>query len=178
MRLKRFIYFADFIVYPFVIVTLLAVGSRQQSSPSWKELGGGFACGVAIWSLLEYLIHRFALHGVAYFAAMHEMHHSDPRALVGTPFWLSLWAIFCGALFPLWICIGIRDACSVTAGVMLGYLWFGILHHSIHHGRPRYGTYLWRLKRRHAIHHYGKRPCNFGVTTSLWDRMFGTSCCD
>jgi sterol desaturase/sphingolipid hydroxylase (fatty acid hydroxylase superfamily) len=38
------------------------------------------------------------------------------------------------------------------------------------------GGYLWRLKRRHTRHHYGKRPCNFGVVTSMWDRVFGTFC--
>jgi sterol desaturase/sphingolipid hydroxylase (fatty acid hydroxylase superfamily) len=176
MRLNRFVYFADFVVYPLVIVMLFAVASRQQSSPYSEVLAAGFACGVAIWSLLEYLIHRFALHGIAYFADMHEMHHSDPRALVGSPVWVSLGAIFCGAFLPLWLWFGVRDACSVTAGLMAGYFWFGLLHHRIHHSHPRRGTWLWRLKRRHALHHYGRKPCNFGVITSVWDRVFGTFC--
>jgi sterol desaturase/sphingolipid hydroxylase (fatty acid hydroxylase superfamily) len=174
MRLNRFVYFADFVVYPFVVVILFAAALRQRSPPYWEGLAAGCACGVAIWSLLEYLIHRFGLHGIAYFAAMHDMHHSDPRALVGSPVWLSLGAFCCGALLPLWLLIGVRDACSVTAGLMLGYFWFGLLHHRIHHSHPSRGTYLWRLKRRHALHHYGRTPCNFGVITSVWDRMFGT----
>jgi sterol desaturase/sphingolipid hydroxylase (fatty acid hydroxylase superfamily) len=176
MRLNRFLYFADFVVYPLVIVALLAAALLQKGPHYWKELAVGFACGVAIWSLLEYLIHRVALHGIAYFAAMHEMHHSDPRALVGSPFWVSLGAICSGALLPLWLLIGLGNACAVTAGLMLGYVYFGMLHHILHHSHARRGTYLWRMKRRHALHHYGKTPCNFGVITSVWDRVFGTFC--
>jgi len=176
MRLNRFVYFADFIVYPFVIAILFAVSLCLQWPPSWEGLAVGCASGVAIWSLLEYLIHRFVLHGIVYFAVMHETHHSDPRALVGAPVWLSLGAICCGALLPLCLLIAVREACCVTAGLMLGYLWFGLLHHKIHHSHPEYGTYLWRLKRHHALHHYGRTPCNFGVITSAWDRMFGTYC--
>jgi sterol desaturase/sphingolipid hydroxylase (fatty acid hydroxylase superfamily) len=174
MQLNRFVYFADFIVYPFVIAILFVAALRQQWPPSWIELASGCACGVTIWSLLEYLIHRFALHGIAYFAAMHKMHHSDPKALLGTPVWLSLGAICCGALVPLWVSIGVKDACSVTAGLVLGYLWFGLVHHRIHHSHPRRGTHFSSLKRQHVLHHYGKAQCNFGVITSLWDRIFGT----
>jgi sterol desaturase/sphingolipid hydroxylase (fatty acid hydroxylase superfamily) len=25
-----------------------------------------------------------------------------------------------------------------------------------------------------ALHHYARHPCNFGVTTQIWDRVFGT----
>jgi sterol desaturase/sphingolipid hydroxylase (fatty acid hydroxylase superfamily) len=49
------------------------------------------------------------------------------------------------------------------------------VHHVLHHWRIRPGSHLYRWKRRHALHHYARRPCNFGVTAQFWDRVFGTA---
>ena len=176
MRLKKILYFADFVFYPLASVALVAAALLLKDPLRWDEAAIGFACGLALWSLAEYLIHRFALHGPAYLAALHDMHHSDPRALVGSPLWLSLGSILCGSLLPVWLLTGLATACVVTAGLMLGYIYFSLLHHIVHHHPAKRGSYLWRLKRRHARHHYGKTPCNFGVVTSMWDRVFGTFC--
>jgi sterol desaturase/sphingolipid hydroxylase (fatty acid hydroxylase superfamily) len=93
---------------------------------------------------------------------------------VGTPTWLSLAAICAGALFPLWWEIGFDFASGTTAGLMLGYIWYVAVHHVLHHWRIHPGSYLYHWKRRHALHHYARHPCNFGVTTQIWDRVFGT----
>jgi sterol desaturase/sphingolipid hydroxylase (fatty acid hydroxylase superfamily) len=174
MRLNRFLYFADFAIYPLASAGLVAVSMLKTDPLRWEQAAIGFVCGLALWSLAEYVIHRFALHGPAFLAALHDVHHTDPRALVGSPLWLSLGSIFLGSLLPLWLMIGFATACAVTAGLMMGYIYFGLLHHVVHHRHLKRGTYLWRLKRRHALHHYGKTPCNFGVVTSLWDHVFGT----
>ena len=83
--------------------------------------------------------------------------------------------IVVGALFPLWWGTGFDFASGITAGLMLGYIWYVGLHHLLHHWRIRPGSYLYHWKRRHALHHYARRPCNFGVTTQFWDRVFGTA---
>jgi sterol desaturase/sphingolipid hydroxylase (fatty acid hydroxylase superfamily) len=95
--------------------------------------------------------------------------------LVGTPTSLSLAAICAGALFPLWWEIGFDLASGTTAGLMLGYVWYVAVHHVLHHWRIYPGSYLYHWKRRHALHHYARQPCNFGVTTLFWDRVFGTA---
>ncbi|MGH9629084.1 MAG: hypothetical protein ACRD7E_12240, partial [Bryobacteraceae bacterium] len=48
----------------------------------------GFVTGILIWTLLEYLIHRFAFHGIA----PHSRHHADPidPKYILSPLWLSL----------------------------------------------------------------------------------------
>jgi sterol desaturase/sphingolipid hydroxylase (fatty acid hydroxylase superfamily) len=38
-------------------------------------------------------------------------------------------------------------------------------------GKSRWAT---NLKRHHALHHYRGGESNFGVTTRIWDRLFGT----
>ncbi len=103
------------------------------------------------------------------------MHHDQPTGFVGTPTWLSLGMICCGALLPLWWETGFHLASGITAGLMLGYLWYASVHHLVHHWPIRQGTLLYRLKRRHALHHHARQPCNFGVSTAFWDRVFGTA---
>jgi len=175
MRLSKGGYFADFVVYPPVAVMLIAAAVRPGSPLSWSESVLVCVAGVAVWTLLEYIIHRVVLHEVRYFAAMHEMHHDDPGDFVGTPTWLSLGMICSGALLPLWWEIGLHLASVFTAGLMLGYLWYAGVHYVIHHWRIEPGTYLYRRKRHHALHHHAQLACNFGVTSSFWDRVFATT---
>jgi sterol desaturase/sphingolipid hydroxylase (fatty acid hydroxylase superfamily) len=85
---------------------------------------------VAIWTLLEYLLHRFVLHRIPTFARMHAVHHASPRAFVGTPTWVSLLTLWIAIFVPAW--------------------------------------------RTLSLHHHAEIPGNFGVTTRLWDRLFGT----
>jgi sterol desaturase/sphingolipid hydroxylase (fatty acid hydroxylase superfamily) len=174
MRLSKGGYFADFVVYPPVAVMLITTAVRPGSPLSWREAMLVCAAGIAVWTLLEYLIHRVVLHEVRYFATMHEMHHDDPGDFVGTPTWLSLGMICSGALLPLWWEIGLHLASVFTAGLMLGYLWYVGVHYAIHHWRIEPGTYLYRRKRHHALHHHAQLECNFGVTSCFWDRVFAT----
>ena len=76
---------------------------------------------------------------------------------------------------PLYPIAGTGVTAFVISGVMAGYCWYSVLHHLEH--RVSISGVPWRwLQRRwamHAVHH--KLPDkNFGVTTSLWDRLLGT----
>jgi len=175
MRLSKAGYFADFVIYPPVAAALMVAALRPHSSQSWTQVSTACVVGLAAWTLLEYVIHRFVLHDVRFFAELHDMHHEDPAGFVGTPTWLSLAMIGCGGLLPLWWEAGFPVASGFTAGLMLGYLWYISAHHVIHHWRVEQGSYLYRLKRRHALHHHARQGCNFGVTTAFWDRVFGTA---
>jgi hydrogenase/urease accessory protein HupE len=63
MRQSRIAYHADFVVYPALIVAaILAIAA--WSSPLYRVIGLGIAgAGIVLWTLLEYLLHRFVLHG-------------------------------------------------------------------------------------------------------------------
>src|SRR3569832_702342 len=74
MRMKRILYFADFVFYPMASIALVAAALLLKEPLTGIEAAFGFAGGLAFWTLAEYLIHRFALHGPAYLAALHEMH--------------------------------------------------------------------------------------------------------
>ncbi len=89
--------------------------------------------GLVFWTLLEYALHRVALHRMPYFSPMHGLHHASPLALIGTPTWMSVSILVSAVLMPAWLWLGFIVADGLTVGVMLGYLWYGTVHHVIHH---------------------------------------------
>src|SRR5690242_8531164 len=107
MRLSRKAYYADFAIYPAVLIVLAASAALE---PSWTQRlnwVAAFAIGAAGWTLIEYLLHCFVLHGRSIFAPLHAVHHESPRAFVGTPTWISL-GVFSLVLFvPTWICVSL-----------------------------------------------------------------------
>lgn len=173
MILTRIGYFGDFLVYPVLMVLLAALGIRfgTEGDGRWLSM---FLASVALWTLLEYLLHRFAFHHMPYLRRMHELHHSAEHELIGTPTWISVCAFGMLVLAPLMVLDDLSVATAVSAGLMLGYLWYVAVHYVVHHWHPGHSTYLYRLKRRHALHHHHDQERNFGVTTGLWDRVFGT----
>jgi hypothetical protein len=50
-----------------------------------------FAGGVVAWTLAEYVVHRFVLHGFA--PTEHRLHHANPDDAVLTIFW-QIWICF------------------------------------------------------------------------------------
>jgi sterol desaturase/sphingolipid hydroxylase (fatty acid hydroxylase superfamily) len=175
MRLSKAGYYADFVVYPPIVLSLAVAASfRAPSSRALAEWVIACAGGVATWTLIEYIFHRFVLHQVPYVAKLHDMHHKSPSAFVGTPTWLSLPAILVGAFLPLWWNIDFTVASGLTAGVMLGYVGYVGVHHALHHWRIGPSSLLYQLKLRHAQHHHIGLDGNFGVTNGFWDRLFGT----
>lgn len=174
MRLSKAGYYADYVVYPIVLLLLAAVAVVDRTSGECFAWCIAFCGGLIALSLLEYLTHRLLLHGVPPFSGLHDVHHRSPAADIGIPTWLSGIAGGGAVFAPLWLTAGLNIASGLTAGMILGYLWFGLLHHAIHRWRARDGSYLHRAKRRHSRHHYEPQSCNFGVTTAYWDRLFGT----
>jgi sterol desaturase/sphingolipid hydroxylase (fatty acid hydroxylase superfamily) len=175
MRLSKTGYYTAFVIYPAIILALTTVELRQPESMA--QLHWLIACvvGIAGWTLAEYIIHRFVFHRIPLAARMHDMHHSSPSELIGAPLWLSLSAFGFGVFIPLWWQAGFDVASGLTSGLMLGYLWYGLVHTAIHRYRLDRGSFLYQTKLRHVHHHYGTQAGNFGVTTSLWDRLFGTT---
>jgi sterol desaturase/sphingolipid hydroxylase (fatty acid hydroxylase superfamily) len=175
MRLSRIGYFADFFVYPVLLAALSWETLRHVRVVQREDWMLAFGAGLGFWTLLEYLLHRYVLHHAPPFRGMHALHHASPAALIGTPSWLSVSLIGGLVFLPLLHELQMAVASGATAGVMLGYLWYVGVHHATHHRRARPGSYLHRAKQRHAMHHHSARGCNFGVTTALWDIVFGSA---
>ena len=79
-----------------------------------------------------------------------------------------------GGFAPTLVLFGWQVASGLTVGLLFGYLWYLVVHDTVHRRRVRRGSLLYELKIHHARHHHAKTPGNFGVTSSFWDRVFGT----
>ena len=173
MELSKTAYYADLILYPSLIVGLGTCEMIFVHAFPFVWLFS-MALGLLTWTIVEYGVHRFVLHSVESVARLHELHHATPSAYVGTPTWLSLLSFGLGGFIPLLILFGREVATGATMGLMFGYLWYLLIHDVVHRRHPKRGSLFYRAKIHHARHHYAKVPGNFGVTSSIWDRFFGT----
>ena len=155
-------------------VAFLALGLNRFSGP-WVVAGGVVIAGFMSSGLLEYVLHRWVLHGsVSMVTRGHAQHHEEPRALISTP----LFVIMTGAL-ATWGLLGLVLSAGVASllvfGLYAGYNYFALVHHLQHHHGKDLAclAYLRRRERLHHLHHR-RQVVNFGISTTMWDHLFGT----
>jgi sterol desaturase/sphingolipid hydroxylase (fatty acid hydroxylase superfamily) len=148
------VYFGEMLVASLLAIVLLAISQLRMSSNAVP-----FAGGVVALTLAEYVVHRFVLHGFA--PTEHRQHHANPDRAVLTIFW------------QIWICFALVYLIAggaFVAGALVAYAWYLFVHHCAHHGPDKLPL---RLLKHHQSHHrFATR--NFGVSTTLWDHLFGT----
>ncbi len=167
-------YRADFVLYGAAVLFLAAYVLLEGPRAQWPQIGAFVLAGLAGWSLIEYLLHRFVLHGMQPFQGWHAEHHQRPTALICAPTILSATLIVVLVFLPALLMANLWRACALTLGVLAGYLAYAITHHATHHWRAD-NAWLRQRKRWHALHHHARGPLCFGVTSRLWDHVFGSA---
>ncbi|AEO71102.1 d9d5b1a6-4d72-4567-98f5-29a6266c37e9 [Thermothielavioides terrestris] len=174
-------------VVPLLWLPLVTYGVYLASKGFSNPLGE-VAClvgGVFLWTLVEYLLHRFLFHidyylpdnrvGITVHFALHGIHHYLPMdkyrlvmppalfIVLATPFWKLAHVIF----FWNW-----HIATAVYCGGVFGYICYDMTHYFLHHQNLP----LWwkQLKKYHLEHHFLDYENGFGVTSPFWDIVFGT----
>jgi sterol desaturase/sphingolipid hydroxylase (fatty acid hydroxylase superfamily) len=156
----------------------------------WKSLNTGIpftttialvATGVFVWTLLEYVIHRFSFHytprgriGMFYAYVIHGVHHAFPEddsrwlvpPIVSVPISLLLYFAY------RWIAKGLFP--PLFAGGLMGYLMYDLSHYAMHRGPSRFRLFN-VLRKHHMQHHYATPERWYGVSTPLWDYVFRTA---
>ncbi len=133
--------------------------------------------GFALWTLLEYLIHRFLGHsprGRNPFRTEHVRHHATThyfaptlkKALVAAPVIGGLWLLLAFAL-------GTAAGSSFAFGLTVMYVAYEVAHRRAH-THPPTGPYSRWLRLNHFHHHFRNPRANHGVTSPIWDVVFGT----
>ena len=152
----------------------------------WQGLSPGLALawaagGLLLWTLLEYVLHRWLFHWVPAGATgrqlhflMHGIHHLDPwdgTRLVFPPLAGVIVALPIFGL--LWLALPLAAAMAAMAGLLVGYIAYDMTHYHVHHRacRTRWGKFL---KAWHLAHHHKHWDAMFGVSTPLWDLVFRT----
>jgi sterol desaturase/sphingolipid hydroxylase (fatty acid hydroxylase superfamily) len=140
------------------------------------RVGAGLVCGAVLWTLLEYVLHRWAFHGRKLGRAVareHLEHHTKVDYFA--PMWLKLAMAF--PTLALIAVAGMAAAASfglaLAAGTFASWLVYEWVHRRIHVAAPR-GRYGAWARRHHLSHHFGLAHANHGVTSPLWDLLFGT----
>ncbi|ARU31909.1 hypothetical protein CAP31_09610 [Sulfuriferula sp. AH1] len=173
LEFSKTAYFADFAVYLLLPAVAAFMLLHYAPQGEWINIVIAGMTGLVAWTLLEYVLHRFVLHGIEPFKGWHTQHHLRPYALIGTPTVFSLMLFLVCIFLPALLVEGIWSGGGFTLGVVSGYAVYSWMHHAAHHWRAN-GGWLKRRKRLHAMHHHGQSKCDFGVITSFWDRVFGT----
>ncbi len=134
--------------------------------------------GAFTWTFLEYVIHRWLGHDVRTrpnpFAAEHIRHHSEGDYFA--PTWKKavaaavLVAVLVG---PAVAVAGAWVGLSFVTGLVGMYVAYEVLHRR-DHTHPGTGAYMRFLRRHHFHHHFTDPDFNHGVTTPVWDWVFGT----
>lgn len=179
-------YWGSFVLDGAVGVAMIAVGIvRTAAGPLNSRLAASVVLaivglgGFAACSFVEYAFHRWLFHAPYAPTAqrLHTLHHRRPRTMIATPFFVSL--ITCAVTWGLCCCVTSRVfAGSFAGGMLLGHAFEGGVHHLLHHGSPAGSRWLRRMKRRHLLHHHRRGDENFGVASSVWDRIFRTESAD
>jgi sterol desaturase/sphingolipid hydroxylase (fatty acid hydroxylase superfamily) len=171
MKLARLGYYADWLLIP--ILACVAVVSDVSYHGVTAAMVLAFAAGVVLWTYTEYAAHRYLAHRT--FRREHWFHHLRPQADAMAGWQPCLIALFVFGLFVKGF--GMEWGAALFAGVAVGYVTYSIAHDRFHHsfiGRADPGNYWDRAARRHVLHHTAGIEMNFGVTTSIWDIIFGT----
>ncbi|CAA6668571.1 unnamed protein product [Spirodela intermedia] len=148
--------------------------------------------GMFIWTLLEYIIHRFLFHiktksywGNTVHYLIHGYHHKHPMDSLRLVFPPAETAVAC---IPWAV-----DGPALFGGGLLGYIIYDCTHYYLHHGHPSINsagtsrkkpTWIPLLKflppvfffmqRYHMNHHFRIQTLGFGVTSSFWDWILET----
>ena len=139
-----------------------------------------FLGGIFFWTFFEYMIHRFVFHWVSDNSRiqrvsyiLHGNHHEFPRdrQRLFMPPVPSL--ILASLIFLLMYAAMGNNVFSFFPGFMLGYLMYGSMHYAIHAWNPPY-KWMKPIWRNHHLHHYKSDEKGFGVSSHVWDNVFGT----
>ncbi|WP_028981206.1 sterol desaturase family protein [Sporocytophaga myxococcoides] len=139
-----------------------------------------FLGGFLFFTLIEYLVHRFVFHmeptsnfkkKIQY--NMHGVHHEFPKdkdRLAMPPLLsITLAVIF----FVIFYSLMNTKVFGFLPGLLMGYASYLFVHYIVHAYAPPKNIFkeLWV---NHAIHHYKDNSTVFGVSSPLWDYVFGT----
>jgi hypothetical protein len=106
------VYFSEMLVASLLAIVLLAISRPPISSDAVL-----FAGGVVAWTLAEYIVHSFVLHGFA--PTEHRLHHANPDDAVLTMFW------------QIWICFALAFLIvggAFVSGALVAYAWYLFVH--------------------------------------------------
>lgn len=139
-----------------------------------------FVLGFLFLTLLEYVAHRYVFHmaptnkvkeKIQY--TVHGVHHEFPKDKdrLAMPPILAL--IYVAIFFFLFQFLLGEHVYAFVPGLLMGYATYLFVHYAVHAFQPP-KNFLKILWVHHSIHHYKDPERAYGVSSPLWDFVFGT----
>lgn len=168
---------------PWLLVVPLMAGCAYVAS---LDLSAGrialwSGVGLASWTLVEYLLHRFLFHyhprsewGKKVFFTIHGVHHEHPddaTRLVMPPALSVPLAVV--TITGLWFLAG-PAGLAFFIGFGAGYLAYDTIHYVVHYF-PLKGRIGKALRAHHMRHHFKEPDRGYGVSNPFWDVVFRTT---
>jgi len=130
-----------------------------------------FAAGLFAWTLVEYVIHGTLSHIFATpISPLHDVHHRDPHAIFTIGAWVPTALVWTAGI----AIFGMSAGMIFYSGIVAGFIAYETVHYRIHFVRPS-SAFEARIRARHLAHHFHAPDMCFGVTTPIWDRVFGSA---
>jgi len=184
MSLKERLYrFRSFWIFPLLSLVLFRVSYGVEPA-SRVHVVRLLLLGILIWTLLEYALHRFLFHVRIplrdprmrdFVNSSHLLHHASPRdrekVLVRPTYGFIVSTLLFGAIYG--ITRSLTATTAIIAGIWSGFLYYEAVHYRVHFSLSSSG-FIARQRRTHFYHHFTNNKRCFGVTTPLWDYVFGT----
>jgi len=163
------------------IIIFLFFKSATEKNTNLSDFILFFFIGIFIWTLTEYVLHRFVFHfdgnskvSKRLVYMFHGLHHDDPQdptRLVMPPIPAL---ILVGLLWQFFSIFVFNKYIELFMGFFLiGYLCYDYTHYAVHHFHmtSKIGRYL---RKYHLQHHYASGESKFGVSNPFWDYVFQT----
>jgi hypothetical protein len=167
--------------------SLVMLALVMRSGRSLSVAAAFLVAGVATWTLLEYAVHRYVLHGPfpdgpgvvqhtlhRRFDHLHVEHHQRPwdgNHINGSiqdtlPFVIGL------GVLASWAPVNTLPVFLV--GLVQSYVVEEWIHHSVHY--YNFNSRYFRYIRRHHLYHHSRHGSRlaYGLTSHVWDVAWGT----
>lgn len=165
-------------IYYTISAAILIYGTFEANMP-FSAQALLFISGLLVFTLAEYMVHRYVYHSLrlkkmeSWLYIVHEIHHQRPKDKKRLTLPLIV-AVFAGPVVYLFFWLFLRSyTVFFFPGFLAGYATYLLIHYFLHTQNFKSGVfrYLWR---HHAIHHFKDDNVAFGVSSPLWDIVFGT----
>jgi sterol desaturase/sphingolipid hydroxylase (fatty acid hydroxylase superfamily) len=154
----------------------------MSGAPSLPSIAANIALGLLTWGLYEYATHRWVLHREPRENGFnlpgnltHLTHHEHPQSLERLNVQLSesvpvcvVYCLIAWAVTGSW-----KSMTHLYTGLIAGYFFYEYLDFQAHHGLSR-SRFIGYFRKYHLLHHHYDAKVRYGVTSPLFDLIFGT----
>lgn len=139
-----------------------------------------FTVGLIAFTFVEYWVHRSVYHmeptterRAKFQYTMHGVHHEYPKDKTRLALPPLLAGVVAATLFAIFFVFMGEAAYAFFPGFIWGYAGYLIVHYCVH-AYPPPKNFMKQLWINHSVHHYKEGEGVYGVSSPLWDYIFGT----